>query len=94
MLIQSALTTPTRPVVLKKGENAKERSVGAWVLLIREQIPNTAPRKAPAAGPKSAAPMITGIWTVVALMMGSWIMPSGVFASRMTMAAIKARLTM
>jgi hypothetical protein len=39
-------------------------------------------------------PIITGMWTVVALMMGSWIMPSGVFASRITIAAIKARVTM
>ena len=48
-------------VVLKKGENAKERSVGAWVLLIMEQIPKTAPKKAPAAGPSRTAPMITGM---------------------------------
>ena len=36
---------------------------------------------------------MTGMCTVVALMTGSWIMPSGVFASTMTMAAISATLT-
>ena len=86
--------TPTRPVVLRNGENAKDRRVGACVLLIIEQMPNTAPRNAPAAGPRTMDPIITGMWTVVALIMGSWIMPSGVFASRITIAAIKARVTM
>jgi hypothetical protein len=94
MLTQRAFITPMRPVVLRKGEKAKERRVGACVLLIIEQIPKTAPRKAPAAGPRTMDPMITGMWTVVALMIGSWIMPSGVFASRITIAAIKARVTM
>ena len=40
--IQIAFTTPTRPVVLRNGEKANERSVGAVVLLIREQMPKIA----------------------------------------------------
>ena len=62
--IQIAFTTPTRPVVLRNGEKANERSVGAVVLLIREQMPKIAPRIAPADGPKRIAPMITGMCTV------------------------------
>ena len=91
--IQIAFTTPTRPVVLRNGEKANERSVGAVVLLIREQMPKIAPRIAPADGPKRIAPMITGMCTVVALIIGSWIIPSGVLARRMTIAAISATLT-
>ena len=34
--------------MLIKGEKAKDKRVGAMVLLIREQTPNTAPRIAPA----------------------------------------------
>ena len=36
---------------------------------------------------------MTGMCTVVALMIGSWIMPSGVFARTMTIAAISATQT-
>ncbi len=75
------------------GEKAKDRSVGAMVLLINEQIPNTAPKIAPAKGPNRTAPMITGMWTVVALIIGSCIIPRGVFASTMMIAAISATLT-
>ena len=39
--IQTALTAPGIPVVLINGENANDKSVGAIVLLINEQIPNT-----------------------------------------------------
>ena len=81
------------PVVLINGENANDKSVGAIVLLISEQIPNTPPRIAPAAGPNKIAPRITGICTVVALMIGSCIIPSGVFARTITIAAISATLT-
>ena len=45
----------------KNGENAKDNSVGAIVLLTREHIPKTAPRIAPAPGPNRIAPRITGI---------------------------------
>ena len=60
---------------------------------IMEQMPNTQPRMVPARGPSKIAPRMTGIWVVVALMMGSWIMPRGVLASRTTMAAIMATPT-
>lgn len=53
--IQTALTAPGIPVVLINGENANDKSVGAIVLLINEQIPNTPPRIAPAAGPNKIA---------------------------------------
>ena len=46
-----------------------------------------------AAGPNKIAPRITGICTVVALMIGSCIIPSGVFARTITIAAISATLT-
>lgn len=49
----------------------KDRRVGAMVLLISEHIPKTAPRIAPAAGPNRIAPRITGICTVVALIIGN-----------------------
>ena len=79
--------------MLINGENAKDKSVGAIVLLTREHTPNTNPKIAPADGPNRIAPMITGMCTVVALITGSWIIPSGVFAKRMTIAAISATLT-
>ena len=91
--IQTALTAPGIPVVLINGENANDKSVGAIVLLINEQIPNTPPRIAPAAGPNKIAPIITGMCTVVALMIGSCIIPSGVFARTITIAATSATLT-
>ena len=91
--IQTALTAPGIPVVLINGENANDKSVGAIVLLINEQIPNTPPRIAPVAGPNKIAPIITGMCTVVALMIGSCIIPSGVFARTITIAAISATLT-
>ena len=69
--IQSALITPTRPVVLRNGENAKDSRLGAIVLLTSEHSPNTPPSIAPAIGPSVIAPTITGICTVVALMIGS-----------------------
>jgi len=78
--------------MLIKGENAKDKRVGAMVLLIREHTPKTAPKIAPAPGPKRIAPRITGMCTVVALMTGSWIIPRGVFANSMTIAAISATL--
>ena len=81
---------PNAPVVLRNGENANDKSVGDVVLLITEQIPNTAPRIAPAAGPRRIAPMMTGMCTVVALIIGSCIIPIGVLANKMTMAAISA----
>ena len=56
--IQIAFTTPTRPVVLRNGEKANERSVGAVVLLIREQMPKIAPRIARRMDQKNR-PMIT-----------------------------------
>ena len=59
--IQRAFMAPDRPVVLIKGENAKDVSAGAMVLLMTEQMPNTPPRTAPAAGPKKIAPRMTGI---------------------------------
>ena len=55
---------PEIPVMLIKGENAKDRRVGAMVLLIMEQIPKVPPRIAPAKGPSKTAPKITGICTV------------------------------
>ena len=91
--IQTAFIAPGIPVVLINGENANDKSVGAIVLLISEQMPNTPPRIAPAAGPNKIAPRITGICTVVALMIGSCIIPSGVFARTITIAAISATLT-
>ena len=94
MLTQRAFRAPISPVVLRKGEKAKESRVGAWVLLTMEQRPKTPPRIAPAPGPRRIDPIMTGICTVVALMTGSWIMPRGVFASRTTIAAIIARVTM
>ena len=54
--IQTAFIAPGIPVVLINGENANDKSVGAIVLLISEQIPNTPPRIAPAAGPNKIAP--------------------------------------
>ena len=92
--IQRALMAPTIPVVLMNGEKAKDRRVGAMVLEMTEQIPKTNPRMAPAVGPKIIAPRITGMWTVVALIIGSCIIPSGVLASTITMAAISAIQTM
>ena len=74
------------------GEKAKDSKVGAMVLLMREHTPNTPPRMAPAPGPKIMAPRITGMWTVVALIIRSWIIPMGVLAKRMTTAAISATL--
>ena len=90
MAIQRAFSMPNAPVVLRNGENANDKSVGDVVLLITEQIPNTAPRIAPAAGPRRIAPMMTGMCTVVALIIGSCIIPIGVLANKMTMAAISA----
>ena len=55
----------------KNGEKAKDKSVGAIVLLIRENIPNVAPKIAPASGPNTIAPIITGMCTVVALIIGN-----------------------
>ena len=69
--IQIAFNAPGIPVVLINGENAKDKSVGAIVLLINEHTPNTAPRIAPADGPNRIAPIITGMCTVVALIIGS-----------------------
>ena len=69
--IQMAFSAPGSPEVLINGEKANDSSVGAMVLLTNEQIPNTAPRIAPADGPNRTAPMMTGIWTVVALIIGS-----------------------
>ena len=66
-----AFTAPTIPVVLKKGEKQMDAATGATVLLIREHRPNTPPKMAPAMGPSRMAPRITGIWVVVALMVGS-----------------------
>ena len=51
----------TFETTLKNGENAKDKSVGAIVLLTREHIPKIAPRIAPAPGPNRIAPRITGI---------------------------------
>ena len=85
-----AFTAPGRPVVLMKGEKAKEVRAGVKVLMMTEQMPNTPPRMPPARGPKRMAPRITGMWTVVALVMTSGIMPRGVLASSTTMAAIMA----
>ena len=90
--IHTAFSTPGSPVILIKGENAKESKVGAMVLLIMEQIPKVAPRIAPASGPSKTAPNITGMCTVVALITGSWIIPNGVFANRITTAIISATL--
>ena len=59
--IQTAFIAPGIPVVLINGENANDKSVGAIVLLISEQMPNTPPRIAPAAGPNKIAPRITGM---------------------------------
>ena len=41
--IQTAFIAPGIPVVLINGENANDKSVGAIVLLISEQMPNTPP---------------------------------------------------
>ena len=57
--------------MLINGENAKDKRVGAIVLLIMEQIPNVPPKMDPAIGPKITAPRITGMCTVVALITGS-----------------------
>ena len=64
--IHTAFTAPMIPVILMNGENANDNNVGAIVLLIIEQIPNTPPRIAPASGPSKIAPRITGMCTVVA----------------------------
>ena len=53
------------------GEKAKDNNVGAIVLLISEQMPKVIPRIAPAIGPSTIAPRITGMCTVVALIIGS-----------------------
>ena len=78
---------------LKNGEKAQESNVGAIVLLMSEHTPKVAPKIAPAKGPSTIAPIITGICTVVALIIGNWIIPSGVFASRIMIAIIRATLT-
>ena len=44
-------------------------------------------------GPSKIAPKITGIWVVVALVMGSGIKPRGVLAMTMMMAASMATPT-
>lgn len=90
---QIAFMAPKRPVVLINGENAKDRSVGAMVLLISEHAPKTNPKIAPALGPSKMAPIITGMCTVVAFTIGRCIMPRGVFASTITIADISATLT-
>ena len=69
--IHTAFRAPMIPLMLIKGENAKDVRVGAMVLLTREQTPKVAPRITPAQGPSKIAPKITGICTVVALIMGS-----------------------
>ena len=56
---------------LANGEKAKDKRVGAIVLLTSEQIPKTPPKMAPALGPRRTAPIITGMCTVVALIIGS-----------------------
>ena len=48
----------------RKGEKAKDNKVGAMVLLIREHTPKTAPRIAPAPGPKRMAPR-DGVWGLI-----------------------------
>ena len=48
---------------------------------------------APARGPSKIAPMMTGMCTVVALMIGSCIIPRGVFAKRITIATRSATRT-
>ena len=90
---QVAFNTPARPVVLKNGEKAKDNKVGAIVLLIKEQIPNVAPKIPPAIGPSTIAPIMTGICTVVAFTIGNCIIPRGVFANKITIAIINATVT-
>ena len=70
--IQIDFAAPEIPAIpiLIKGENANDKNVGAMVLLIREQIPKTPPRIAPAKGPSKIAPKITGMCTVVAFISG------------------------
>ena len=68
---QIAFITPTKPVVLKNGEKAKDNNVGAIVLLIKEHTPKVAPKIPPANGPNTILPIITGICTVVAFTIGN-----------------------
>ena len=75
------------------GENAKESAVGIKVLLIKLVSPNNTPKIAPFFGPRTIAPSITGTWTIVALMIGSWIYPIGVKANNRMMAANRANST-
>ena len=75
------------------GENAKESAVGIKVLLIKLVSPNRTPKIAPFLGPSIIAPRITGTWTMVALMIGSWIYPIGVKANNRMMAANRANST-
>ncbi len=59
---ESVNSRPGIPVVLKNGENAKDKSVGAICITNqRAYIPKIAPRIAPAPGPNRIAPRITGI---------------------------------
>ena len=88
-----AFTAPDSPVVLIKGEKAKAVRPGVKVLTTIEQMPNTPPKMAPAKGPRRIAPRMTGIWVVVALVMGRGIKPKGVLAMTMMMAASMATPT-
>ena len=75
MAIHKLFTTPTRPSVDIKGENANESKPGVVVLAQMEHRPNTTPNAAPALGPNRTAPRITGMCIVVAFMTGSGIKP-------------------
>ena len=72
--IHTALAAPARESA-KKGEKAKDSSVGAVVAVHMEHRPNTPPKTAPARGPSSTAPTMTGMWSVVARMRGRGISP-------------------
>lgn len=63
------------------GENANESALGAMVFLMRLATPNTPPKNAPLRGPSKTAPITTGTCSMVALMNGRSISPSGVKAS-------------
>ena len=66
-----------------KGENTKEVGLGIKVFFHRLVSPNVSPKNAPYLGPKRTAPIITGIWTVVA-----FIKPSGMYPKKGTNAMI------
>ncbi|AGN25127.1 hypothetical protein K210_07755 [Erysipelothrix rhusiopathiae SY1027] len=79
------------PITGTSGENAKDSMDGLMVLLMIEFIPKIMPNPAPAVGPKIIEPMITGMWTIVALIKPRCIKPSGVTESKIIIAAKRVK---